>query len=51
MSRIMMLIPIGTDVGLTSVSLGVLRAMEHKRIKASFLNPSPSHGRTNSSRI
>lgn len=39
MSRIIMLIPVGTDVGLTSVSLGVLRAMEHKRINVSFFKP------------
>ncbi|QDI34156.1 hypothetical protein FG170_17935 [Serratia marcescens] len=31
MSRTIMLIPTGTSVGLTSVSLGVIRSMEQKR--------------------
>lgn len=33
MSRIIMLIPTGTSVGLTSVSLGVIRAMERKGVR------------------
>ncbi|WP_035025261.1 phosphate acetyltransferase [Enterovibrio calviensis] len=41
-----MLIPIGAGVGLTSVSLGVLRAMEHKGVRVSFFKPiaQPRHG-------
>ncbi|MCE0495207.1 phosphate acetyltransferase [Vibrio salinus] len=39
MSRIIMLIPIGTQVGLTSVSLGVLRAVERQRLSVSFFKP------------
>lgn len=39
MSRTIMLIPIGTGVGLTSVSLGVLRAMERKGVRVSFFKP------------
>ncbi len=35
MSRIIMLIPTGTSVGLTSVSLGVIRAMERKGVRLS----------------
>ena len=39
MPRTIMLIPIGTSVGLTSVSLGVLRAMEQKGVRVSFFKP------------
>ncbi|HFD3245758.1 TPA: phosphate acetyltransferase [Escherichia coli] len=39
MSRIIMLIPIGTSVGLTSVSLGVIRAMERKGVRLSVFKP------------
>ncbi|MFD2179350.1 phosphate acetyltransferase [Veronia pacifica] len=34
-----MLIPIGQDAGLTSVSLGVLRTMEQKGVRVSFFKP------------
>ncbi len=46
MSRTIMLIPIGAGVGLTSISLGVLRAMEHKGVRVSFFKPiaQPRHG-------
>ncbi|MGU0057085.1 AAA family ATPase [Enterobacter hormaechei] len=43
MSRTIMLIPTGTSVGLTSVSLGVIRAMERKGVRLSVFNLSPSH--------
>lgn len=39
MSRTIMLIPTGTSVGLTSVSLGVLRAMERKGMRLSIFKP------------
>ena len=41
-----MLIPVGAGVGLTSVSLGVLRAMERKGVRVSFFKPiaQPRHG-------
>lgn len=39
MSRIIMLIPTGTSVGLTSVSLGVIRAMEQKGVRLSVFKP------------
>ncbi len=39
MSRTIMLIPISAGVGLTSVSLGVLRAMERKGVSVSFFKP------------
>ncbi|MEC6815394.1 phosphate acetyltransferase [Photobacterium toruni] len=39
MSRTIMLIPVGAGVGLTSVSLGVLRAMERKGVRVSFFKP------------
>ncbi|KEY91572.1 phosphate acetyltransferase [Candidatus Photodesmus blepharus] len=39
MSRAIMLIPAGAGVGLTSVSMGVLRAMERRSVKASFYKP------------
>ncbi len=42
MSRIIMLIPTGTSVGLTSVSLGVIRAMERKGVRLSVSNLSLS---------
>lgn len=42
MSCIIMLIPTGTSVGLTSVSLGVIRAMERKGVRLSVLNLSLS---------
>ncbi|WP_190314890.1 phosphate acetyltransferase [Pantoea sp. M_9] len=39
MSRTVMLIPTGTSVGLTSVSLGVIRAMERKGVRLSVFKP------------
>ncbi|WP_087021290.1 phosphate acetyltransferase [Thaumasiovibrio subtropicus] len=39
MSRTIMLVPVGSGVGLTSVSLGVLRAMERKGVRVSFFKP------------
>ena len=42
MSRIIMLIPTGTSVGLTSVSLGVIRAMERKGVRLSVFKPDRS---------
>lgn len=39
MSRTIMLIPTGTSVGLTSVSLGVIRAMEQKGVSLSIFKP------------
>lgn len=39
MSRTIMLIPTGTSVGLTSVSLGVIRAMERKGVSLSVFKP------------
>ena len=36
MSRTIMLVPISAGVGLTSVSLGVLRAMERKGVNVAF---------------
>ncbi|ANF67442.1 phosphate acetyltransferase [[Haemophilus] ducreyi] len=39
MSRTIILIPITTDVGLTSVSLGLVHALEQKGIKVGFLKP------------
>lgn len=46
MPRTIMLIPIGSSVGLTSISLGVLRAMEQKGVRVSFFKPiaQPRHG-------
>jgi len=38
-SRTIMLIPTGTSVGLTSVSLGVIRAMEQKGVSLSIFKP------------
>ncbi|MDO6619498.1 MULTISPECIES: phosphate acetyltransferase [unclassified Shewanella] len=39
MSRNIMLIPIGTGVGLTSLSLGMVRALERKGVKVQFFKP------------
>lgn len=39
MSRTIMLIPTGSNVGLTSVSLGVIRAMEQKGVRLSVFKP------------
>ena len=39
MSRTIMLIPTGTSVGLTSVSIGVIRAMERKGVRLSVFKP------------
>ncbi|MGO2156690.1 MAG: AAA family ATPase, partial [Serratia proteamaculans] len=39
MSRTIMLIPTGTSVGLTSVSLGVIRSMEQKGVSLSVFKP------------
>lgn len=38
-SRTIMLIPTGTSVGLTSVSLGVIRSMEQKGVSLSVFKP------------
>ena len=38
MSRNIMLIPIGTGVGLTSLSLGMVRALERHGVKVQFLS-------------
>ena len=37
MSRKIMLIPVGTSVGLTTVSMGLVRAIEEQGIKLNFL--------------
>lgn len=39
MARTIMLIPTGTSVGLTSVSLGVIRAMERKGVSLNIFKP------------
>ncbi|WP_340619387.1 phosphate acetyltransferase [Xenorhabdus siamensis] len=39
MSRTIMLIPTGTSIGLTSVSLGVIRSMEQKGVRLSVFKP------------
>ena len=39
MSRTIILIPTGTSVGLSSVSLGVVRSMEQKGVSLSFFKP------------
>lgn len=39
MSRTIMLIPTGTSVGLTSVSLGIIRSMEQKGVRLSVFKP------------
>ncbi len=46
MSRTIMLVPISAGVGLTSVSLGVIRTMERKGVNVAFFKPiaQPRHG-------
>jgi phosphate acetyltransferase len=39
MANRIMLIPVGTSVGLTSVSLGLVRALEQQGVKTQFLKP------------
>ena len=39
MSRIIMLVPVGVNVGLTTVTLGLLRALERQGIKVNFFKP------------
>ena len=39
MSHTIMLVPVGAGTGLTSVSLGVLRAMQRKGVRISFFKP------------
>ncbi|XKM12742.1 phosphate acetyltransferase [Orbaceae bacterium ac157xtp] len=39
MARTIMLIPTGTNVGLTGISLGVIRAMERQGVKVNFFKP------------
>lgn len=39
MSRTIMLVPIGSSVGLTSVSLGIIRAIEQKGVSLSVFKP------------
>lgn len=39
MSRTIMLIPISAGVGLTSVSLGLIRSLEQKGTKIGFIKP------------
>ena len=39
MSSRIMLIPVGTSVGLTSVSLGLVRALEQQAVKVQFHKP------------
>ncbi|GEA51577.1 phosphate acetyltransferase [Vibrio inusitatus NBRC 102082] len=39
MSRTIMLVPISAGVGLTSVSMGIIRAMERKGVNVSFYKP------------
>ena len=39
MARRIMLIPISTGVGLTSVSVGLVRALEQKALKVNFFKP------------
>ena len=38
MARRIMLIPVSTGVGLTSVSVGLVRALEQKTVKVNFFN-------------
>lgn len=45
MSRRIMLIPVGTSVGLTTVSMGLVRAIEEQGIKLNFLNLLRSRGK------
>lgn len=46
MARRIMLIPVGSSVGLTSVSLGLVRAMQQQGLKINFFKPmgQPRHG-------
>jgi phosphate acetyltransferase len=46
MPRRIMLIPVGSNVGLTSVSIGLLRAMQQQGLKVNFFKPvgQPRHG-------
>jgi len=46
MPRRIMLIPVGTNVGLTSVSLGLVRVMQQQGLKVNFFKPvgQPRHG-------
>lgn len=48
MSRRIMLVPISTGVGLTSVSVGLVRALEQKAVKVNFFKPiaQPRSGET-----
>lgn len=39
MSRRIMLIPVGTSVGLTTVSMGLVRALEQQAVKLNFYKP------------
>ena len=39
MSHRIMLIPVSTGVGLTSVSVGLVRALEKKSVKVNFFKP------------
>ncbi len=46
MSRTIMVVPVGAGVGLTSISLGVIRAMQRKGVRIAFFKPiaQPRHG-------
>ena len=46
MTRRIMLIPVGSSAGLTSVSLGIVRAMQQQGLKVNFFKPmgQPRHG-------
>ena len=48
MAHRIMLIPISTGVGLTSVSVGLVRALEQKAVKVNFFKPiaQPRSGET-----
>ncbi|CAG9001674.1 MAG: Phosphate acetyltransferase [Candidatus Celerinatantimonas neptuna] len=48
MARTIMLIPIGDEVGITSVSLGMVRAMERNGVNVNFFKPiaQPNHRHT-----
>lgn len=52
MSRRIMLIPVGTSVGLTTVSMGLVRALEEQAIKINFFKPlaQPHRGDTGEER-
>ena len=52
MSRTIMLIPIGSGVGVTSVSLGMVRAMERQGVAVNFFKPiaQPRPGETGAER-